>query len=592
VFRENNKHRQLQMLTTVDSLPEAQSKRLDESWAGVFYRECFSRIDERPFAVLYSCKDSRPNIPVNVLVGLEALKAGFNWSDEELYDAFCFDLQVRYALGYRNLGEGLFDLRTVYNFRGRLGEHMRRSGENLIEQAFEQVTDEQIGAFGVKTGKVRMDSTEIASNICNMSRLHLLVEVLQRVHRMLGEIDRARYEQAFAPYLRGSAGQYVYRVKGEDGAAHMERLGELMSRLVVELAAIYGEDEGYQLLVHVFGEHFVLEQSRLRLKAGRELSAESLQSPDDEEATFHKKNGRAFKGYVANVTETCDPTNPLQLIAKVQTAPNNTNDDDLLIGALPSLQQRLAVNEVHTDGGYNSDEAYRAVRAGGINHVQTAIRGHSASAHLGLDQFEIARADTGVPVALTCPWGQIVTVEAGKGNERYIARFDGDRCAACPFENKCPARPLRSKPQRTLGFDHHDAEIARRRRRIAEDRTNGRNLRVAIESTIASLKRPFCYDQLPVRGLFRVSNLLIGSAAMANVRRIHRYFTDRSVAERATAQLEAFQEAMQGPISFALSSLTELAGRFGVHQRPSGMKMAIFVSRRFPDGVSPTCACS
>ena len=102
MFRENKQHLQMQMLTTVESLPEAQAERLDESWAGVFYRECFSRIDERPFAVLYSPRDSRPNIPVNVLVGLEALKAGFGWSDEEMYDAFCFDLQVRYALGYRS----------------------------------------------------------------------------------------------------------------------------------------------------------------------------------------------------------------------------------------------------------------------------------------------------------------------------------------------------------------------------------------------------------------------------------------------------------------------------------------------------------
>src|SRR4030067_840312 len=103
MFRQNKRHLQMPMLSSIDILPERQLKRLDESWAGVFYRESFSRIDERPFAVLYSEKDSRPNIPINVLVALEALKAGFNWSDEEMYDAFCFDLQVRYALGYRTL---------------------------------------------------------------------------------------------------------------------------------------------------------------------------------------------------------------------------------------------------------------------------------------------------------------------------------------------------------------------------------------------------------------------------------------------------------------------------------------------------------
>jgi len=81
---------------------------LKNSWADTFYQEFFYRIEEEPFAVLYSEKASRPNVPVNVLVGLEALKAGFGWSDQELYERFCYDLQVRYALGYDRLGDGDF----------------------------------------------------------------------------------------------------------------------------------------------------------------------------------------------------------------------------------------------------------------------------------------------------------------------------------------------------------------------------------------------------------------------------------------------------------------------------------------------------
>jgi hypothetical protein len=36
----------------------------------------------------------------------------------------------------------------------------------LLAQAFAQITDAQIKAFQVKTGRLRMDSTLIASNIC------------------------------------------------------------------------------------------------------------------------------------------------------------------------------------------------------------------------------------------------------------------------------------------------------------------------------------------------------------------------------------------------------------------------------------------
>jgi len=58
---------------------------------------------------------------MNVLVGLEILKAGRYWSDEEIDDAFSFDGQVRCALGYDHLGQGEFDLRTVYTYRWDMG---------------------------------------------------------------------------------------------------------------------------------------------------------------------------------------------------------------------------------------------------------------------------------------------------------------------------------------------------------------------------------------------------------------------------------------------------------------------------------------
>ncbi|MCP4538298.1 MAG: hypothetical protein GY832_14265 [Chloroflexi bacterium] len=75
-----------------------------------------------------------------------------------MFDHFCHDVQVRYALGYRDLGVEHFELRTVYNFRARVTDHVKKTGENLIEKAFEQVTDEQIAAYESKTGKQQMDS--------------------------------------------------------------------------------------------------------------------------------------------------------------------------------------------------------------------------------------------------------------------------------------------------------------------------------------------------------------------------------------------------------------------------------------------------
>src|SRR5450759_2460190 len=191
MFKKNHRHLQLPLTSHVDELPEKLRKRLENSWAGVFYREFFCRLNEAPFNVLYVDFPSRPNVPVNVLVGLEYLKAGNGWTDEEMYDAYCYDVQVRYALGLWQLGDGEFDIRTLYYFRERLSCYMQETGINLVSQAFEQMTDEQITAFRLNTGMQRMDSTQVASNIHTAGRLQLLVSILQRVHRMLKEEEKA-----------------------------------------------------------------------------------------------------------------------------------------------------------------------------------------------------------------------------------------------------------------------------------------------------------------------------------------------------------------------------------------------------------------
>jgi hypothetical protein len=529
MFRKNEQHLQMTLFSSIHALPEKLQKRLAASWSGIFYQEFFVRIDEEPFAVLYSDEASRPNIPINVLVGLETLKSGFGWSDEEMYDHFCYDVQVRYALGYRDLSEGHFELRTVYNFRQRVTRHMQETGENLIEAAFEQVTDEQIAAFELKTNKLRMDSTLIAGNIRTMSRIQLLVEVLQRVHRMLTEQDRQRYADEFAPYLKGSSGQYIYHIKGGESEAHLRRIGELMQHLLVALVDTYADKACYQVLERVFREHFVSQENELQVKAGSELSSGSLQSPDDGQATYRQKRGQGHQGYVANVTETCDPDNPFQLIVKMQTEPNNTDDAAMLAEALPGLTDRMDVEQIDTDGGYNSPQVDTAMREHHVVQIQTAIRGRKpAPEKLGLEDFAWNTNAEGHPQTVTCPHGQQSVVTSARKEFRYRATFLTPDCQQCPLLAQCPTQTLKRKPEQLLRFSQAELDLALRRQRCAEARTRTQNLRPAVEATVRAVKHPFGNGKVPVRGQARVSMLLIGSAAMNNVRQITRYLASKT----------------------------------------------------------------
>lgn len=532
MYKPNKKHLQPLLISNVNDLPEKHRRRLETSWAGVFYREYFCRLKEDSFAVLYADIPSRPNTAVNVLVGLETLKAGFGWSDEELYDHFVFDVQVRFALGYRDLKEGDFDLRTLYNFRQRLSRYNQEYGTNLLAQAFEDITDQQIAAFKVYTAQQRMDSTQIASNILDASRLHLAVEAVQRLARLMSEAEQQHLSEHLAPFTQGDAGQYVYRVKGQQATSEaLQRVGESLYHLLHALQAAYQQEAVYQVVQRFFNENFqMVESERVQAKDQKELSSGSLQSLDDLEASYRQKGNRFYKGYVVNLSETCAPQNPLQLITQVQVAPNNVEDADLLIEAVPELKQRMPLDTLYSDGGFGSPEADQLLSQHRVEQHQTGIRGKDPHPDkLNLTDLTFKLDDNGKPTQVICPQGQTGSLSPATFTD-YVAYFDAAICRQCPFHTSRRCRARRVKRDRTRfnwAFSHKELLWAQRRKRYLELKQQGTNPRAAIEATVRSVKHAFPKSKLPVRGRFRVTCMMIAAATMTNLRRITGYLKGR-----------------------------------------------------------------
>ena len=544
MFKKNQRYLQPALISNVSDLPEKLRQRLENSWAGTFRREVFMRIREEPFAVLYSDLPSRPNIAVNVLVGLEMLKAGFGWSDNELYDHFCYDMQVRYALGYDQFGEGHFELRSLYNFRRRVSQHNQEHGVNLLAQAFEDITDQQIAAFEVRTGIQRMDSTQIASNMLDSSRVQLAMEALRRVQRMLSESDRERYADLLAPYLGDEGRNARYRIKGEaETQKYLQQMGKVMYQLLKELRTDYAEDAFFLVLERFFAENYHLNECEVRPKDNQEISSGSLQSLDDLEATYRRKGNRFYKGYVANVTETCDPENEVQLITQIQVAPNNTEDSDLMMDAIPGLKKRTDLKTLYTDGGFGSPDADDALIDQKIEQVQTKMRGKAPDPDkFNLADFDIQHDEKGKPLMITCPAGETIPVEPGR-TTGYQARFNAAVCEHCAFylEGRCRAKPQKRIPCFSLSFTQREVNWARRRRRHLAFKKEEGNLRAAVEATIREIKHPSRGGKLPVRGRFRVTCMMIASAAMTNMRRIHRHLREKSQQATKDNQAEKIQ---------------------------------------------------
>ncbi len=544
MFRENKSHLQKPLFSTITTLPAKQRQRLEESWAGTFYEELFVRIDERTFEVLYSDKASRPNVPVNVLMGLEILKDGNGWTDEEMYNNFCYNVQVRYALGLHSLDEGHFELRTTYNFRRRLAQHMQREGENLVEECFEQVTDEQIKAYEVKSGVQRVDSKQIASNIRETTRLQLLVEVVQRTYRMLDAADKLAYAEQLEKYIKGKSGKYIYRLKGEKHQPHIEAIGKLMAQLVSQLADKYKKDSGYEMLCRVFNDHFKRVETEVMVKAGAELAADSLQSPDDLEATFRKKRGEGHVGYVVNVTETVDPEPGLQLITKVQTESNNTDDAQMLNEALPDLVERTELETLYTDGTYSSPEVDTTCHEQGVRQIQTGIRGCQPDPdRVTLSKFSFQFNEQGELEQMFCPHEQLVELSLGRKEGCFIARIPESICPLCAAQDKRE----QADSCLVLYFSTAQLTVALRRQRMATLLASGRNPRAAVEATVRELTCRFGNAKLRVRGRWRVSMTLLAAAAMCNARRIWRFKQTQLAAKNAQATALSSQSRLLFP---------------------------------------------
>jgi hypothetical protein len=554
MYKKNKTHQQPALISAIRDLPEKQRMRLEQSWAGTFYREFFCRIDEDIFSVLYSEQPSRPNIPVNVLVGLEAIKAGFGWSDEELYEAFLYNLQVRYALGYDRLGDGEFEIRTLYYFRQRLSEYNVRQGVNLLEKAFENITDQQIMELKVRTGQQRMDSTQIASNILDASRLHLLVEGVQRLHRILQRKEQERLVTWFAPFIQDTAGHYAYRVKGKVARQeHLEKVGQTLFAVLAEMQPTYETHAVYAVVARLFKEHFHVTQDTVRPKENQELPAGSLQSLDDLEATYRTKGIQHYKGYVANLTETCDPENKLQLITKVQVDSNNVADTQLLKEALPNLKERTQLDTLITDGAYPSETNDQELRDHKVQIIQTGIRGNKPDPkRFNLTDFQIEQDQNGNPTCVTCPNGQSALATRGK-TSGWFARFSAQACATCPFQlnQRCRARPQQRDPRYFIDFTLQEFRIAQRRKDYLAQKQNEHNLRAAVEATVRSLKHPFPAGKLPVRGRFRMTCMMISSAILVNIRRICRYQIEKK-------QSQPIQPFFSDLFAFCLNFIVQL----------------------------------
>ncbi|MEE1114839.1 MAG: transposase [Eubacterium sp.] len=136
-----NTYQQLSFYDAMDRLSERERKIFEKSWAKPFGDEIFPMIDEEAFAGLYSEKVSRPNTPVNIVVGAILLARFLGLSDDEMIEAVIFDVRFQYALHTTGYTEQPFSTNTFRRFRARNEEYRDRTGKDPLEECLKQLEE-------------------------------------------------------------------------------------------------------------------------------------------------------------------------------------------------------------------------------------------------------------------------------------------------------------------------------------------------------------------------------------------------------------------------------------------------------------------
>jgi hypothetical protein len=526
MFKQNQKHRQVTIYGMVHQFPVGVMKRLDKSWAPIFRKLVFEKIDERRYAVLYSIIDSRPNFPVNIWVGLEILKWFFDYTDEELLDQFHFNLLCARALGQDNLGDVTLCERTIYYNRQRLLEYEGQSGRNLLEEEFKALTDEVIAELKLNTKIQRMDSSMIGSCIKQMSRLELIAKVVQNFYRDLPEAEQLHWKERLAEYIEEEADHIAYQLKRAEVEEHLQKLGGLLFELQShyenrpEICKLKSYQHLGRLLLEQYDIVVSLEKTSIEVKPAKEISSGSLQNPADDTATFRHKNGENYQGDILNIAETCHPDNPVQLLTDISVHPNNIPDDTILTKRIPDLKERTGLDQLITDGGYSGEKAESACQQESVTLIPTEVKGRK----LAEDEISLAQFQIEANQVLTCPAGYApLNQQYQPEKEHHIVHFATAICSACSQREQCLVRS--GKRFFSLIYNDRQLLLSRRRQQLGEESYRTLcNLRPAVEGTVSQFKRKTRKGKLRIRLINRIRNGSILMAIGINFGRLLAYY--------------------------------------------------------------------
>ena len=516
MFKRNVGYQQTELFGFEDKLTKKQSLYLHNSTEFTFFEEVFQKIDENLFSPLFSSTKSRPNAPINQLVGSLILKHLYDWTYSELFKNLTFNSLTRYAIGIKDPNIDVFSEATIFNFQNRIINYYEKTGKDLVTEVFDKLTAGYLKQFKVLTNRQRGDSFLVDSKVIDYSRLRLFVEVLKRLSRVIGSDAKQEFCEKIAKYHSKTAGQYVYEIAREELPDELDQIALVYFDVNQLIEGMEKESNEVLNFRRVYKEYFTVENQKITIKSTKDSSSNNLKSPDDPEATFSSKYGNGHVGYSTHLSETVHPDNKINFITDIVVVKNNVSDDKILEKRIPELKKKTPLlNEYFADSAYANENIDKLNKEHGITQFQHGVKGRKSDANLRIKK-------EGESYIVSCAGGQVI--EAVKTEKNYYVVFDPEKCKNCPIKDLCKLKRRGGKKTQSTRFYYFEEKniLAHERiQNIEKLSPELRNSRCNVEATVKELKRGMQNGKVRVRRWIRVSFHMVFTAISVNLRRIH-----------------------------------------------------------------------
>ena len=298
-------------------LTEKTRKRLLNGWHGVFRHIILELMPVNAVSEHFDATMGRPTKELYSMAGLLLMKEFKDWTKDEAIDAYCFDMATHYALNLEPVAHELA-MRTLERYISPFEE------DRIAKATMNDITVRLVKLLDLKIDKQRLDSTHIFSDMASFGRTRLMGVAIKRFLTQLIRHNKDDYhslDESFRGRYAPGVHQLFADTKKDSKSLKLLRRQVAEDMLVViKQFSDNPEHNGkatYKAVERIFYEQCEVREDTVIIK--KKTGGDVMQNPSDPDATY---DGHKGPGYQAQIAETCNRQNEVQLITSViaQTA--------------------------------------------------------------------------------------------------------------------------------------------------------------------------------------------------------------------------------------------------------------------------------